>query len=420
MTLPRLLVVAATVVALAAAAPAADGPTWVASLKQATALARERGAPILVWCVGDVDADEKADQECLRNKDVLKAMAGYLVVFANPVDTHGTQDGTIGGKSAKVCKLAPGIVCSDHMRAWTDVLNVYGEYTQDKAGIAKVPNHFVIGADARVLGTINAGSLAGGFSKVAPAAMITGLRDMLAKAGGPGLSDAQYGDLQKALAAARPMVEGGRMKEAAQALRPFQEIHKAVAIVLEARELLRKVDKEAAPALAQAQALLQGKPLAGLAGLDRVIQEYPGTVSADVAARAVSDFKASPEGVKAMKEMAREKDGRAELLKAIDFAGKDDGRALKALEAVAKKYAGLPSGEEAAEKAAAIRGDPAKMKAIQKAEDERAAKGALTAARGLLDGGKKEEANAKLKEIVDRYPDTDAAKEAARLLGGAR
>lgn len=395
-----------------------DGPQWVPSLRKAFEMSKDRGAPILVWCVGDADSAEKADHETLRHREVQKAMKGFLVVLANPVDTHGTQDGTLEGKAAKVCRLAPGIACSDHMRAWSEVYGSYADVMGDKSGNIKVPNHFVVGTDGKIVAAINNGTIQAGFDAVPPPQMAKGLKDALAKAGGPGLTDAQYAEFQKSLAAARTLVEGNRMREAAQVLRPLSEIRKNIALVVDARELLARVDREAAAAFAKANALLKEKPLAGVAGLDQVVEDYPGTESAESARKAVEAFKGSPEGKKALRDMAREKAGREELAKALDLAGPrgDDTRALRALDAVARKYAGLPVAEAAEARAAAIRNDPERMKAVQRAEDERAAKSALVLALGMRDGGRKEEARAKLAEILEKYPETDAAKEAAGLL----
>ena len=420
---PATFLAAALVAALGlpAAAAAEEGPVFVPTLKKAFVLSKERGAPILVWVSGDQDADEKTDLENIRNKDALKGMAGFLVVFVSPPDvSHGSRDGTIDGKPAKVCSYVPSITCADHKNAWSEVFGAYGDAMADKGGMAKVPNHFVVGPDGKVVGSVNNGTLAGGFSAVTPPNLVRGLKDMMNKAGGPGLTDAQYAELQKTLAAARTLVEAGRLKEAAGVLKPFTEIRKNIGIVQDARDLLKKVDKEASTALAKAKSLLAEKPVAGLAALEQVAADYPGTESAGVAAKAVEDYRGSPEGKKALADLVRDKQGRGELQKALESVGKDDGRALKALDAVARKYAGLPSGDEAAAKAAAMRGDPDLVKRVQAAEDERAARAALTQARGLLDAGKKADAAAALKTIVEKYAATDAGKEAAKLLEGLR
>ena len=404
----------------APAAAADEVPDFVPTLSKAFAIAKDRGNPILVWAVNDEDADNKSDQETLKNKDVQRAMKGYLVVLGNHQDDHGTKDGTIDGKPAKVCALVPTITCADHKRAIDDIYRAYGDICVDKSSNLRYPCHFVVDGDAKVVGTINNGTLASGFGAVAPPNMVKGLKELLAKSGGPGLSDAQYAEFQKLVAAGRTLVENGRMSEAAKTLKPVSDFHKNIAVVVAGRELLARVDREAAAAFAKGKSLLAENPLAGIAALEKVAEDYPGTDSAEAAVKEAEAFRTSPEGKKAVKEMAREKAGRDEMAKALAAAGGDDTKALRALEGIARKYAGLPVAEAATAKAESIRNDPERMKAVKAAEDERAAKSALTLAKGMKDGGRRDEAKAKLEEIVSKYPGTESAKEAAKLLEDLR
>lgn len=292
----------------------------------------------------------------------------------------------------------------------------------DKAANLRTPNHFVLDGDAKVIAQINNGTKDAGFSEVPVPKMIEGLKAALAKAGGPGLSDEDYGNLQKALAAARTSVEQKRMSDAAKALAPFLATGKKLALLQDAREILVRVDKEAAPALAKAQSELKDDPLSGLAGLDRVADDYPGTESSAAARKAADAFRASPEGKKAVKELAREKEGRGELDKAIAAAGdgKDDAKLLRLLDGIARKYAGLPCANDAKAGADAVRNDPERAKALAAAANEREAKSELTAAKGLLDAGRKDDAKKALQAIVDQHPGTKGAEEAQKLLEGLR
>jgi hypothetical protein len=279
-----------------------------------------------------------------------------------------------------------------------------------------MPCHFVVNSDGKLVGTINNGTLASGFDVVPPAVMVRGLKELLTKAGGPGLTDKQYAEFQKLLTLGRDLVSNNRMSEAAKTLKPLSDYGKNIALVVDAKELLVRVDREASTAFAKANSRLAENPLAGVAALDKVAADYPGTESAASARKAAAEFRSSPAGKKAVKEMAREQAGRKEMEKGLAAAGKDDAKALRTLDGIARKYSGLPVGDDAKAKAEAIRSDPERMKAIKAAEDERAAKSALFLARGLKDGGRTEEARKKLQEIVDKYPDTKYAKEAAKLL----
>jgi hypothetical protein len=398
-----------------------EGIRFVRSMKKAFEIAKERGYPILVWSTMDSDTSSKADQETFRNKDVRKAMKGYLVLFAHHETGHPVVDGPLDGKPSKVCSIVPAMQCVDHKAAQDDIYRSYGDVAVDKAANLRTPNHFVVDGDGKVIGTINNGTKEAGFSEVPAPKMVEGLKALLAKAGGPGLSDEEYGKLQKALSDARASIDAHRMSEAARALAPFTGTGKRLTLLDTARELLARVDKEAAPALAKAQAVLKDDALGGLVGLDRVSEDYPGTESAVAAKKAADAFRASPEGKKVLKDLAREKEGRAELAKALEAGdGKDDAKFLRLLDGVAKKYAGLPCGNEAKAKAEAVRADPERAKALAAAAAEKDAKSALTAAKGLLDAGKKDEAKSALQAIVEKFPGTKGAEEATKLLEGLR
>jgi hypothetical protein len=353
---------------------------------------------------------------------VQKALRGFLVAYGNNLDHHGSRDGTIDGKPARVCKLAPGITCADHKRIIDQVYSTYGDVCVDRTGNLKVPVHFVVDPDGKVVAQINNGSVAGGFDEVPPAQMAKGLEAALAKVGGPGLRAEDLDRLRRVLMSARTSFEGGRASEAAKALVPLSSLRKKIALVQDARELLVRIDREAAPKVAEGKTRLAANPLAALSLLDRVAEDYPGTDSAEEARKVAASFRESPEGRKAVKDLAREKEGRAELAKAEEAADgrKDDARALRMLDAVARKYEGLPVADAAREKAASIRNDPERARALAAAEAERAGKSALVAARGLLDAGKTEEAREALRAVVAKHPGTQAAAEAARLLEGIR
>lgn len=417
---------AALALAVAAAFPAIpaeeEGPRYVRSLRKAQEMARERGYPILVWSTMDSEPDCKKDLETFRSKEVQKAMIGFLVLFADNETDHGTKDGTIDGKPAKVCSLVPSIQCADHKAAQDDVYRTYADIAVNKSSNLCTPNHFVLDGDGKVVALINNGTKDSGFGEVPAPKMVEGLKAAMAKAGGPGLSDEAYGKLQKAVAEARTDVEQKKMSEAAKLLAPFTATPKKITLLDAARDLLARVDKEAAPALAKAEADLKDHPLAGIAELDRVAEDYPGTESAAAARKAGDAYRASPEGKKVLKDLAREREGRAELEKAVESAGdgKDDAKYLRLLDGIAKKYAGLPCGDEAKSKADAVRSDPERAKALAAAAGEREARSELTAAKGLLDAGKKDEARKALQAIVEKHAGTKGAEEARKLLEGLR
>ncbi len=424
-TLLRIpLLLAGAILAAAPAAPAADeGVTFVPTMKAAFEKAKVNGAPILVWAVGDDDSAEKADQQVFLEPTVRKAMRGYLVLFANPVDGHGSENGTVDGKPGKVCKLTKAFPCDSHKVAYNELRNSYADVMNDKAGASRFPNHFVLDAARKVVGSIVNGSLAGGFDAVQPPTMVKGLQSLLLKAGGPGLTDEQVDAAKKKVMAARTTLEGGRAAEAAQILAPVAAIAKPIEVVAEAKDLLKRVDRAAAEPLGKAQADLKaGKVIDAIAGFDRVVKDFPGTESAAAAQKARDQFLASPEGKKALVDVKRQGEGREKLKKALAVleAGSRDAEALRLLDDIARAYKGLPVGEEAAAKAEAIRGDPERMKAIAADKANRDAAGLLSQAQGFLAAGKKDEARERLQKILDSYPGTPAAEEAKRLLEANR
>ncbi len=420
---PVLLSLALLVALVAPARARADGPEWMRSLKEAFARARERGAPILVWCVGDEDADEQADHKVLMDARVQRAMAGYLVVLANPVDQHGVVDGKLDGKPARMCRLVPEIQCSHHKAMFNECYGTFPDFMLDKTRAARFPNHFVVDADGKLLGSINAGNLMSGFGVAAASSFEKELPKILEKSGGPGLTDEEFEDYRKRLESARVSADQGRLSEAAATLVPISALRKKIEIVAQAKEILARVDKKASELLGAGRAALKaGKALEGLATLERVSTEYPGTDSAKAAAKEAEEFRGSPAGKRVLADLKREQKGREALLKALEAAdaGDRDVEALRMLDGVAKTWAGLPSGEEAAQRAAAIRADPERGAAVRAALAEKQASGDLLLAKGFLEGGKREEARLRLEKVVADFPDTAAAAEAKRLLEGLR
>jgi hypothetical protein len=420
----RLAAALAAVLALGPLAPggpaaraAEEGPRWVRTLRKARELAKERGHPILLWCLSSDEGSDKQDQATFTSPEVRKAMTGFLVLFGSPVTNHAV-DGTLDGKPAKVCRLAPGMTCDDHKQVIDDVYRTYADVAVDKASNLRTPLHFAVDGDGKLLGQVNKGTLQAGFDPVGVPEMVKGLKGILEKAGGPGIGDEEYAKFQAALASARTSIEANRMSEGAKALAPVVALKKRITLVDDARALLARADKVATAALAKAQALHREDPLAGLLALDAVAADFPGTESGETARKAAEALKATPEGKKALKDLAREKEGRAELEKAEEAAGgrKDDAKYLRLLDAFAKKYAGLPVAAEAERRAVAVRSDPERAKALEAAAAERDARAALTAAKGLLDAGKKEEGRKALEACAAKWPGTKAAEEAKRLL----
>jgi hypothetical protein len=391
---PLVALLAAAALAAPAAADVFDGVDWMPGLKPAFEAAKARGAPILVWCLGDDGDSERKDAESLRDPKVRQAMRGYLVVFANPHERHGSMEFVVDGKGVVGCKLAPGIRCASHQLAWNEVYKSFAD-VMSKDGNIKVPNHFVLDPDGKVLGTINNGDLSRGFDPVTPADMVKGLTSLMAKVG-PGITAEQLEDFRQRLVRARAAADARRFAEAAKEIEPILAVKKNIGSVVEAKEVLVRVDGEAAGVLAKARAVRKtGGVLEALTLLDRVSRDYPGTESAAAAAKEFEELKKSPEGRKAQAELKREAEGREALKKALALAaaGGKDAEAVRLLEQVATRFKGLPVAAEAAAEAEKILADPVRAEAVKKAHAERQARDKLLEAKALLDSGKKVDAH---------------------------
>jgi thiol-disulfide isomerase/thioredoxin len=89
---------------------------------------------------------------------------------------------------------------------------------------------------------------------------------------------------------------------------------------------------------------------------------------------------------------------------------------LEALEDLAAELPDTIGGREAAEKARALRADPNVMKKIQNDAAEKDCKGWMSMARNFIKTGLPDKARPFLDQVIQKYPDTDYAKEAKELL----
>src|SRR5262245_47286911 len=94
------------------------------------------------------------------------------------------------------------------------------------------------------------------------------------------------------------------------------------------------------------------------------------------------------------------------------FQKKDYVKALAAYEAVAKDYAGTPSGKKAKAKVKSINEDKTIAAAIHEGEAKKKCSAWLQMARGLAKNGKTEQARKKYQQIIDEFGDTTYAETA--------
>jgi thiol-disulfide isomerase/thioredoxin len=98
---------------------------------------------------------------------------------------------------------------------------------------------------------------------------------------------------------------------------------------------------------------------------------------------------------------------------------KSPAETLAALDDLARRLPGTNAGNAAAEKAKSMRADPDLMGKIQSQAADKDCKGWMSMARGFIKSGMPEKAKPYLEKVIQKYPDSDYAKEAKELLAKA-
>ncbi len=160
-----------------------------------------------------------------------------------------------------------------------------------------------------------------------------------------------------------------------------------------------------------------GRPYEASVALRAVLALAPGS---DQAKKAEADLKAllADEKAAAVIEQGR-RDAEADAAYA-DLAAvekkKDPAALLKALDDFAAKYPKTKAGAAAADRAKAMRADPELTKRLKNAAAEADCKGWLSMARNFLKAGMPEKAEPYLAKVIEKYPKTEYADEARKML----
>jgi len=164
------------------------------------------------------------------------------------------------------------------------------------------------------------------------------------------------------------------------------------------QKMVAKVYLDASVALSEAQAVAPGSEQATQAeALLKVLME-------------------DPKAKAAIEQGRRERDA-ANLAAEIEKRGdRDPAALLKGLDDLATRFPDTKAGKAAAEKAGALRADPNVMKKIQNDAAEKDCKGWMSMARNFIKTGLPDKARPFLDQVIQKYPDTDYAKEAKELL----
>jgi thiol-disulfide isomerase/thioredoxin len=156
--------------------------------------------------------------------------------------------------------------------------------------------------------------------------------------------------------------------------------------------------------------------LAATTALADVQAMAPGSDQAKKAETLQKELLADDKAKAAIEQGRREQEAAA-LLAAIEKKGDADPPAtLKLLDDLAVRFPETKAGKAAAEKAAAMRADPNLAAKVQNAAAEKDCKGWMSMARNFINAGLPDKAKPFLDQIIQKYPDSDYAKEAKELL----
>ena len=209
----------------------------------------------------------------------------------------------------------------------------------------------------------------------------------------------QYAVAAAMLAKLKQADEDPKIKERAAALR------KTLADRAEAR-------------MAEAEKFIETKQyLEACTALGEVAALASGT---DTAAKATDRLKEllKDDAIRTAVEQARRENEAAGLLADIEenAAKKAPAALLEAYDDLAKRFAGTKAGQAAADKAKAMRADPALLATMQNAAAEKDCLGWISMAKNFIKAGHGDKAAPYLEKVIGKYPDTDYAKEARQLL----
>ncbi len=397
---------------LSSVADAAGGLKWARSLKAAIQQAKERGSMILICEAVSGEADNEAKIAAYSDPAFVKAAKNFVCLFANPSPIPGPKKINIDGRPEQTVKGMPGVAMKDAMHAWNEVRVQYVDLNTH-AGDTKIPFHFVIDGNGKVLAQIKNGTKEGGFGAV-PASQFAAELNAVTQQFGKGLSADEYDELKEKVAKARKAMEGGDLREALHLAEEVLKKNDRTTIADGAREIRDLIVADGQARLARADELVGSDPAGAVLLLDKMQEDFSGTELAKAARKKLSQLKRRPEVKAVLAEIAARRNAGKALGKAEASIKKGDyAKALKALDSVAEKYAGSELGEKAKAAAAALRADDEKMAIAREQSAAKYCKGWLSMARSFARNGMNDKAREKYQEILDKFPGTSFAETAA-------
>ena len=401
---------------LTTGAVAADAVTWAKSLEEAMEQAKDRGSMILICQTIDNEASNEAQREVFKDPAFVKASRDFLCIFACPETSHGEAPVTVDGQQVKRCAVAQNIVCRDHLKAWNDVRQNYAEYNTDSSGSTRIPFNLVIDGGGKVIATIVVGDKEGGF-EVVPAAQFVAALKALVSQFGKGLTAEEYEAMKTKVAAAKKELEAGNYKAALKFASEALALNDRTKLAEEARSIRDTVAVQGRAEIAVAVQSASKDPVGAVVALEQIQEDYAGTIVADEAKTELTTLKRKPEIRKAMAEVAARMKAEKALARAEDaIAGKDYLKALQILDGVAGEFAGTSVGDRARARAEQLRGDAEIAALVKQQEADKYCKGWLSLGRSFVKNGMPDKAREKFQEVIDKFPGTSYADEAAEEL----
>lgn len=398
---------------VARAAP--DSVEWVGSFDEAKKLAKERGALILIVLLVDEDSNN-AQKTAFRDPLVVKASAPFVCLYANPMADHGETEVVVDGKKVRRCRDFPILACREHQQLWNDVRSNYSHLNTDSAGNSRMPFHFVIDPAGEVVTQIVNGSVEGGFDEV-PAQMFADLLNQVTSVRGRGLTAEEHAKFTVKLAEAEKMAEAGNGRAALKICGEIVKANDRTVLAERAKALQAKLTAAGKADLARAAELISTEPAEAVALAEQVVENYAGSDLEKEAKSRLAEWKRDPKVKAALGEVAALKAARADLAKAEEFVGqKEYARALDLLDGVAKKLEGKSVGEQAKARAAELRADETIGPLAREQAAAKFCRGWITMARSAAGKGQTDVARSYLKRVIDEFPGTSFAEEAAKEL----
>ena len=174
----------------------------------------------------------------------------------------------------------------------------------------------------------------------------------------------------------------------------------------------------AAKALADGLAQAEAKQYAqAVENLERAAAIAPGSDPARQAEARLADLKKDPEIAAQIEKARRENQAAALLQDVLEGADKKPPLVLlRGLEQVAVKYPDTKAGQDAADRAKAMRADETLMAKAREADVEKECKGWMSMARNFIKAGMPEKAEPYLRQTIEKYGATPYAAEARDML----